>query len=215
LRIQFLGGDPKLRKRAMRCAAQWFAHANLHYEVVAPGAKTPGDIRISFDKHGSWSCLGTTAKSASTSEPTMNLGEVRMDTPEPEFQRVVLKEFGHALGLLQEHQNPYSDIPWNREVVLRELGGPPNNWSKEMVEQNIFNRSVPVSPPYRDFDRHSVMTHNFPADWLLSGQAIISGTKLSASDKKFIRELYPRVTSSSERVRPKTAPPSKRPAFRK
>jgi serralysin len=128
----------------------------------------------------------------------------------------VLKEFGHALGLLQEHQNPNSDIPWNRKVVLRELGGPPNNWSKETVEQRIFDRhSAPISPRYRDFDRHSVMMLSIPADWLLSDQAIESGTKLSASDKKFISELYPRVNSSSERVRPKPALPSKRPAVRK
>lgn len=34
-------------------------------------------------------------------------------------------EFGHALGLAHEHQNPAGGIEWNEEVILRNLMGRP------------------------------------------------------------------------------------------
>jgi hypothetical protein len=39
----------------------------------------------------------------------------------------VIHEFGHALGLIHEHQNPSGGIQWNKPVVCRYYEGPPNN----------------------------------------------------------------------------------------
>jgi hypothetical protein len=50
----------------------------------------------------------------------------------------VLHEFGHALGLVHEHQHPAGGIQWNRPQVLRDLSGPPNNWPLDVIEQNVF-----------------------------------------------------------------------------
>ncbi len=39
-------------------------------------------------------------------------------------------EFGHAIGLAHEHQNPAGGIQWNEEVVIRELAKSPNFWDE-------------------------------------------------------------------------------------
>jgi len=39
-------------------------------------------------------------------EPTMNYGWLKDDTDDVEYRRVVIHEFGHALGAIHEHQNP-------------------------------------------------------------------------------------------------------------
>ena len=51
----------------------------------------------SGDQSGYWSYLGTDILSIAAGEPTMNLQEFSMDTPESEFHRVVRHETGHAL----------------------------------------------------------------------------------------------------------------------
>ncbi|OUM00587.1 LON peptidase substrate-binding domain-containing protein [Variovorax sp. JS1663] len=197
LRIRFIGGDPALRKRVMRCAAQWFEHANLRYQVLSDRSRTPADIRIAFDPQaGSWSYVGIDARSVPANQPTMNFGWLTPSTPDAELQRVVLKEFGHALGLWQEHKNPDGGIEWDREAVMKMYAGPPNHWSREQVEHNILGLNPPSVPPYRPFDPHSVMLHDFPAEMLLSRQAIHGGTVLSDSDKAFIAALYPQPASA-------------------
>jgi len=202
LRIKFLGGDKVLHDRVMRFAAQWLEHANLHFEVLPAGSRAAADIRIAFDpQDGSWAYLGTDARNVPATHPTMNLGWANAKTPDPEFRQAVLMQFGHVLGLIQEHQNPNGGIDWDREGVMSSLTGAPNFWTKEQVEYNILKRYKPLVPPYRPFDPHSIMLFAFPAEQLKSRQPISGGTTLSASDKAFIAELYPRNSSATPPAR--------------
>jgi hypothetical protein len=50
---------------------------------------------------------------------------ISANTPEEQFRRTVLHEFGHALGLVHEHATPAGGIKWNREQVEREVKGAP------------------------------------------------------------------------------------------
>jgi len=114
----------------------------------------------------------------------MNLGFVDKQT--------VLVEFGHALGLLNENTNPNANIPWNRELVIREMSGPPNNWDKETIERNFFSKaSADKFPDYREFDPKSIMARSFSPSWT-GGIKIGGGEDLSESDKAFIAKVYPR-----------------------
>ncbi len=46
------------------------------------------------------------------------MGWLEPDTPNDEYRRVVLHEFGHALGGIHEHQSPASGvIPWDKPKV--------------------------------------------------------------------------------------------------
>ena len=64
---------------------------------------------------GSWSRIGTDATKVPLMSCTMNLGFVDRAT--------VLHEFGHALGLIHEHQSPFNDdFRWNWEKVRVHVG---------------------------------------------------------------------------------------------
>ena len=85
---------------------EWTWYTNLEFVKVAYG----GLIRISFDpSSGSWSLVGRRCEEVvNNEEATMNLSGVRSTSTSIglEERRVVLHEFGHALGLIHEHQSP-------------------------------------------------------------------------------------------------------------
>src|SRR5438128_1710060 len=74
------------------------------------------------------------------SRPTMNFGWLRDDTEDAEYERVVVHEFGHALGAIHEHQNPKGGIEWNLPAVYAYFAGPPNHWSKEETDLNVVGK---------------------------------------------------------------------------
>jgi len=45
----------------------------------------------------------------------MNYGWLRDDTQDEEYSRVVLHEFGHALGCIHEHQQPKFGRVWDKQ----------------------------------------------------------------------------------------------------
>lgn len=62
-----------------------------------------GDVRISLAGSGYWSYLGTDILHIPSNQPTMNLQDFSMSTPESEYKRVVRHETGHTLGFPHEH----------------------------------------------------------------------------------------------------------------
>ncbi|MBA3430063.1 MAG: Tolloid-like protein 1, partial [Actinobacteria bacterium] len=113
LTIGFLDGEADVQDVVGEIAREWCQHANLDFEF---GAAADADIRISFQHSGSWSYIGTDAKTIASNQPTMNYGWLTPTTPYEEYQRVVRHEFGHALGCIHEHQNPAGNIPWDKEA---------------------------------------------------------------------------------------------------
>src|SRR5262245_17319860 len=99
LRCRFLDGSAKMQKKVEAFAHQWEQHANLRFRFVTSGQ---AEIRISFfADSGSWSAVGRDALNTSyfpLHQPTMNYGWLRDNTDDDEYSRVVLHEFGHAIG---------------------------------------------------------------------------------------------------------------------
>ena len=184
LRVRFMGGTAAQHDLAKEQAGWWTQHANLNFDF---NDASDAEIRIAFDPNdGAWSYVGTDASEQSPNVPTMNLGFTDGGTP--------AHEFGHAIGLHHEHQNPDGGIQWNREEVIRSLSGPPNNWSVAQIEHNVLNKYSVDQIRGTEFDPDSIMLYFFPASWTLNGISTKDNPILSATDKAFIAsaEAYPR-----------------------
>jgi hypothetical protein len=184
----FLDGDPVVQQRVQPFAHLWEQYANIKFEF---GDDPNAEIRISFKQSGSWSYLGTDALTIPKNQPTMNYGWLRQSTDDEEYSRVVVHEFGHSLGCIHEHQNPSTDIPWDKEAVYKYYQGPPNNWTKAQVDVNLFTRYSADITQFSQFDRESIMLYPVPNDLTIGDFEVGWNTKLSAQDKAFIATLYP------------------------
>jgi hypothetical protein len=190
--VSFLDGDKSVQKRVKAAALGWTGPMMANLTLKFLSAKTKGDIRISFKYSGSWSVLGTSCKTITDRrQPTMNFGWLSPETPDAELRRVVLHEFGHALGLVHEHQNPVGGIQWNRARVINDLSGPPNNWSLEVIEFNMFHAYSIAETNATPLDKDSIMMYPIPARWTLNGFSSDLNTDLSPTDRQFIRQQYP------------------------
>ncbi len=194
LHVRFLDGDPRIHARVAQFAAQWSAHANI---VFAFDNDPNAEIRISFRHQGSWSYIGTDALVIPPSQPTMNFGWLTLATPNDEIQRVVLHEFGHALGCIHEHQNPATEIPWDKEAVYAFYQGPPNYWNREQVDLNLFTRYAADLSQFSEFDPDSIMLYPIPNEFTVGDFSIGWNRTLSATDKSYIATLYPAATPAA------------------
>ena len=190
--ISFLDGQPNVQKKVKSVAQQWTAPGLANLALVFRDDTTTTDIRISFRYSGSWSVIGTTCrKITATTQPTMNFGWLDENSTDEEIKRVVLHEFGHALGLIHEHQNPGGQIQWNREQVIKDLSGPPNNWSLDVIEHNMFEPYEKWETNYTGLDAASIMMYPIPSKWTKNGFSVGLNNNLSSTDRQFIREQYP------------------------
>jgi hypothetical protein len=184
LQVRFIDGTASQHATVREQAGWWTQHANLTFNFNnAPGA----ELRISFDGNdGAWSYVGTDCRGIPLNEATMNLGFMDGGTTG--------HEFGHAIGLAHEHQNPAGGIEWNEQVVIRELAQSPNFWDEATTRHNVLNKYTADQVNGTQFDSDSIMLYFFPASWTLSGVGTKANEVLSALDKAFIAgaRMYPR-----------------------
>lgn len=190
--VRFLDGSKKQKAQTQKYAEVWEQYANIDFNFAAGAA---AEIRISFREVGSWSALGTdclATQSFPKNKPTMNYGWLKDDTAEEEWRRVVLHEFGHALGAIHEHQNPSGGIKWNLAEVYRVFSGPPNNWDKAKIDFNIVQKYSMSQLNATKYDRKSIMLYAFPGNLIEGGAPTPNNNNISTADKKFIAEMYPK-----------------------
>jgi len=189
LRANFMDGEPEVQDKVEHYARIWRQHADIIFDF---GSYNDAEIRISFRLRGSWSYLGSDALGIPLNEPTMNFGWLTPDSPDDEYERVVVHEFGHALGCIHEHQNPVGNIPWNKEVVYRYYMGPPNNWTREQVDNNLFRRYSRTITQFSEYDPDSIMHYPIPNQFTVGDFEVGMNGELSERDKYFIARMYPR-----------------------
>jgi serralysin len=194
LHVRFLNGDAVQQQKCEAQAHKWEAYANIFFVFD----KSPtAEIRVSFfdnmkfNDQGSWSYVGTDCLVAPQTEPTLNLGWLDRNTDDAEWERVVVHEFGHTLGAIHEDQSPSENIKWNTKAVYAYFEGPPNNWSRQDVDDNVLTPTPKNGIEDTVFDPHSIMAYAIPPEFTLDGKGVTGGNKLSNYDKAFVLDMYP------------------------
>jgi hypothetical protein len=206
---------------------QFAPYVSLTFQFKLNPAEGSGcHIRISFDTDGGcYSRLGTDAlQNWGGLNETMNFGwmdapfnhvfvydNVTYTTPSnfdqggyPGEGTTITHEFGHAVGMIHEHQTPFSNpLEWNREYVYAIFTGPPNNWSRADVDFNILDTYNATGMNGSNFDGRSIMKYYIPSELLLNPTPQVSqeiervNFYLSACDKYWLAHNYPgRVTQA-------------------
>lgn len=190
LRVRFLNGSVTLQSKVMSYAKQWESFANIKFTKVTSGTS---EIRIAFDNAGHWSYVGKDNLSIPQSQKTMNL-QFTSNTAEIEIRRTTLHEFGHALGLGHEHQNPTVNIQWKVQAVYAyyaQMG-----WSQQKVNEQVLTKYQWAQTQHTNHDSKSIMQYPVPASLTTNGVSIPWNSQLSATDKDFIGKMY-----STQRIR--------------
>ncbi|KAE9389628.1 zincin [Gymnopus androsaceus JB14] len=188
LRIRFLGGNEYLQQKVKQYAVVWSKHANIQFQFVDSGDT---EIRVGFTMGiGSWSYVGTDNLNINKNEATMNFGWFDNQTPDEEFSRTIVHEFGHAIGCIHEHQQPNANIQWNKPLVYA-IYRRTQGWSAPQVDSQVFNRYDSSQVTSSLFDAQSIMEYPIPKEFTLNGFSAPSNDKLSSVDIAFIGTMYP------------------------
>jgi astacin (peptidase family M12A) len=197
LKVAFIGGDEVVRTRIEKTARTWEHYIPVHFEFTS--TLEQADIRIGFDpKSGSWSYIGTGARSIPSPKPTMNYGWLTPTTDQTEYDRVVLHEFGHALGAVHEHESPNSPIKWNEREVIAYYKTH-DGWKESQVRDNILNRYSSDDVDATPFDPQSIMLYAFPPEFTTDGTTFSWNTHLSDLDIEKMQGVYGKVVQPSAR----------------
>jgi serralysin len=207
--VCFHAGTRKAQERVIRIAREWMQYANVVFDFEEGGAPrackgdNSEDIKVTFeDNKGWWSVPGTVSRGQ---DPSMNLQFFGVDTPmlkggqpapEGPVRSTILHEFGHALGLLHEHQSPNAncdaEIDWGAAYKI----GAGIGWDKALVDRNFRQLASTTSLNATEVDRKSIMHYSLPPTLFKRGKEsacyVTENLELSEQDRKFIASIYPK-----------------------
>ena len=189
IKVSITGGSNSLRSRIQQYATEWSKWGNIRFKFIADAMQAEIRAEINDDK-SSWSRVGRETLSVPAPEKTMNFGWLTDATSDTEVSRVVQHEFGHALGMIHEHQSPAAGIPWDRDKVLAYYRRT-YNWDDAKIEANVLNQAPAASTNYSQYDPSSIMQYAIDAGLTTNGYSVGWNNYLSAVDKQFFGTFYP------------------------
>ncbi len=187
--FDIVGSDFNTMLRVQKFASEWERIANIKFEFVIDIRDAV--IRVGFTPPFSYSWIGQDALVNPSKVSTINFGWLNNGLNDTDFRQVVLHEFGHALGFVHEHQSPGAAMNWDKEKVYAYYALPPNNWSHDIVDNNIFVKYATTTTNYSTYDRLSIMHYQFPPELTVDGKSTPANYNLSATDQQYARLVYP------------------------
>jgi len=188
--VGFINGDEDIHNKIITTAKTWEKYCRL---VIKKVPLDEADIRITVAPGGSWSYLGTDCKLIKYPNPTMQLGwVVQHRHNQTELNRVIIHEFGHALGATHEHQSPNANIPWDSAKVYAFYAR--SGWNKVTVNTNLFNRLSESEVTASPYDPYSIMHYPIAGSLLKDPSKAIpwNNTYPSDQDQITINLVYPK-----------------------
>ena len=154
IKVSLNGSTSAIRNKVIQYAREWEKYANIKFNFVTND--NTAKIRVSFvSGDGSWSYIG---KSTPSTGATMNFGWLTASTADSEYSRVVIHEFGHALGMIHEHQHPLVSITRQNTVGFQQSAhdfGIKTAKIAKCIE--LFEVYVRQARPFIQTTKHSVV----------------------------------------------------------
>ncbi len=157
------GTDPwnrSVQEKLKTIVKEWEDYANIHFTFDPNKA---ADILIQFVPDAVYpyygvyqSLLGPNSRDSREGGPSMWL-QFEPNTDDKELKRVILHEFGHALGLTHEQKRPDAGLKWNEDKVYQEYSF--TGWSKEQIFEQVMKPETDPAVNKTPFDTNSIMIY--------------------------------------------------------